>query len=97
MDPEFGIGIERYLFENDTLQLKSEIDTKIKQQSGKYLPFIRVNNTILTGANTGNILDGNTLFIQIKYYILPISEEDILNIELPLPNIDEDVSSQSLA
>ena len=35
MDPEFGIGIERFLFENNTMELRSAIDTRIKNQVRK--------------------------------------------------------------
>ena len=95
MDPEFGIGIERFLFENNTMELRSAIDTRIKNQVRKYLPFVQVRNTILSTQDSEVSLDSNSLFIEIKYFILPIAAEDILNIELPHINAAEEASSQS--
>ena len=96
MDPEFGVGIEKYLFENNTMELRTAIDTRIKNQVRKYLPFIQVRNLILSGTDADVTLDSNSLFIQIKYFILPIATEDILNIELPQIDAQEASSQSSL-
>tara|TARA_B100000287_G_scaffold411250_1_gene440511 strand:+ start:309 stop:743 length:435 start_codon:yes stop_codon:yes gene_type:complete len=95
MDPEFGIGIERFLFENNTIELRSAIDTRIKQQVRKYLPFIQVRNLIVSPEEDPMRMDPNSLFVEIKYFIAPIATEDILNITLPYSTVSEEGSSQS--
>ena len=80
MDSDFGVGIQRYLFENDSIQLRSNISSRIKQQVSKYLPFIKVRDVILPELNNAN---NNIITISIKYYIEPVSMEDVLNITLP--------------
>ena len=40
MDPDFGIGLRRYLFENDTIDLHDQIAENIKAQVKKYLSYI---------------------------------------------------------
>ncbi len=80
MDSDFGVGIQRYLFENDSIQLRSNISSRIKQQVSKYLPFLKVRDVILPELNNAN---NNIITISIKYYIEPVSMEDVLNITLP--------------
>jgi len=43
MDPEFGVGLKRYLFENGSPQLNTDIKIRIRQQVKKYMPFITIN------------------------------------------------------
>ena len=96
MDPEFGVGIERFLFENNTIELRSTLDTRIKNQVSKYMPFLQVRNTILSTETDGNIVDSNSIILRIKYYIAPIATEDVLNINVPyIDASSEEGSSQS--
>ena len=44
MDPEFGVGIRNYLFENTSIELTSQIEARIYEQTSKYLPFVDVTN-----------------------------------------------------
>ena len=80
MNTDFGVGIQRYLFENDTIELRSKLSSRIKSQVGKYMSFIKVRDVILTDIQQQN---SNFLRISIKYYIEPISMEDVLNITIP--------------
>ena len=45
MHPEYGIGIQNYLFENNTDALRTEIEHAIRTQSAYWLPYI-VNHRI---------------------------------------------------
>ncbi len=45
MYPEYGIGIQNYLFENNTEALRTEIEFQIQTQSAFWLPYI-VNHRI---------------------------------------------------
>ena len=47
MNTDFGVGIQRYLFENDTIDLRSKLSSRIKSQVGKYMSFIKVRDVIL--------------------------------------------------
>ena len=40
MDPNFGVGIRQFLFEQETRFLQQEIQQRIIQQVSKYLPFL---------------------------------------------------------
>ena len=80
MNTDFGVGIQKFLFENDTVELRSKISSRIKSQVSKYMSFIKVRDVIMPDVNEQN---NNFLTISIKYYIEPISMEDVLNITVP--------------
>ena len=79
MDPEFGVGIRNYLFEQNHSTTHQEIDLKIKNQVNKYMPFLDVRTVIL---GPDEIQDGNPnlLKIQIKYLITPLQIFDVMEI-----------------
>jgi len=80
MNSDFGIGIQKYLFENDTIELRTKLSSRIKSQVSKYMSFIKVRDVIMPDINEQQ---GNYLTISIKYYIEPISMEDVLSITVP--------------
>ena len=65
MDPKFGVGLSKYIFENFGADLNDEIITDIKEQVDRYLPYIYLNNVILQPAD----IDENILNITISYQI----------------------------
>lgn len=44
MDPNFGIGIKKYLFEQNIEYTHGEIKTKSLQQIKRYMPFLTISN-----------------------------------------------------
>jgi phage baseplate assembly protein W len=83
MDPNFGVGIQRYLFENDTIELRSRIGDRIKKQVSEYMPFLKVRETILPSINDlTSSADNHMITISVRYFIEAVSEEDILNINI---------------
>tara|TARA_Y100001938_G_scaffold134026_1_gene194032 strand:- start:198 stop:662 length:465 start_codon:yes stop_codon:yes gene_type:complete len=42
MDPEFGVGLQKYLFENASPVLLDDIRAEISNQFGKYLPYVEI-------------------------------------------------------
>jgi phage baseplate assembly protein W len=46
MDPEFGVGIRRFLFENNTPNTLSNIKNSIDSQVKKYMPFVGITNVL---------------------------------------------------
>ena len=82
MDPEFGVGIKKYLFQQNSYGTYSEIEGRIENQAKKYMPFITIENIIFTGP--GFLSDKEVLFetsagmadyfvaIQIKFKIIPL-------------------------
>ena len=77
MDPEFGIGLETFLFEPNAESVQMEISARIEEQVERYMSFIEVTDTYIIPEN-----DSNTLHITISYDILPLGEADIVTLSL---------------
>ena len=74
MQPEFGAGLKRFLFQNYGEISYGEIEFAIRDQTKKYLPHVKINNISFDAAN----IDTNTLSITINYSIPNIGAKDLL-------------------
>ena len=82
MDPDFGVGLQEFLHEQNTASLVGRISARIQSQVEEYMSFIEVQETYVgPDVNSLNPSD-NVLAISIKYSIIPISEDDVLSITL---------------
>ena len=66
MDPEFGVGIRRFLFSNFSEGVQAEIYDAIYKQVSIYLPAVTITNILFLNSDP----DTNTLSFQV-YYKLP--------------------------
>lgn len=82
MDPEFGVGIKRFLFENRTSATISAIRSKINSQVRKYMPFISITSVDFISDSQNE----NYLGITINYVISTLRTSDSLIIDLNLLN-----------
>jgi phage baseplate assembly protein W len=82
MDPNFGIGIQRFLFENDTLDLRNKISDRMRKQVEEYMPFIKIRETILPTLEDADRAGSHLLSIEVKYFIEDLSLEDVLSISI---------------
>ena len=83
MLPDFGVGLKRYLFEQDTGPQKAEIIGRIKSQVARYLDYIDVLKVdIATGDPELNGAEAYIYYIGITYYIKPLNVTEILNLEI---------------
>ncbi|HIA11076.1 MAG TPA: hypothetical protein EYN69_03265 [Flavobacteriales bacterium] len=74
MEPSFGVGLKRYLFENFSENVYAEIDTRIREQVNIYMPAIAIRE--IEFASTDQ--DNGHLAIFISYAIPAIAESDLL-------------------
>ena len=74
MDPNFGVGLRNYFFENFTAEVGESIKFRIVSQTKLYLSFIQINSIDL---NQGQNSLG-TLFIKIHYLIPKLGANDVL-------------------
>jgi len=75
MDPDFGIGLRTFLFEQNTPGTCSQIESKIRSQVGMYLPYLRIVNIRFDQPLEINNMAGNLLSIKVKYFIEPLQIE----------------------
>jgi len=90
MDPEFGAGIRKYLFEPSHVTTYMDIETRIRNQVRKYLPFIKIlgitfsTSPDMPGASVrgrkSDVLDGHFLGIKIAFKIIPLGITQILSL-----------------
>lgn len=74
MDPEFGVGIRQFLFENFNESTYTSIDVRIREQVSIYLPLISINEIEFGTSN----IDDNSLGIRIDFSIPDIAHRDLL-------------------
>ena len=66
-DPNYGVGLRRYMFEQNLPSVRSSIASAISSQISLYLPYLQVSD-IQVGA-TAQEIDSNTLSVKIIYSI----------------------------
>lgn len=79
MDSNFGVGIRRYLFEQDTFSVREELQNKIATQVSLYLNFIIIEEIDISPPNSN---DENIMYLRIRYKVPSINTNDELNIAL---------------
>ena len=81
MDSNFGVGIQRYLFEQNVQPTWADINERIRSQTKTYLPAIRINKIdFITAENTRDVND-NYLGLRIDFTIVPLKVRSLF--ELP--------------
>jgi len=74
MEPEFGVGLRTYLFQNFNEGTYAEIESKIRQQVAKYLPVVNIIGLSVDTAGQ----DSNQLGLSLKFSIPAIGATDLL-------------------
>lgn len=74
MDPEFGVGIRQFLFENFESDVYARIDQRIREQTSIYLPVVLIRS-IEFGRRPE---DENLLALRLEYTIPDIAVRDLL-------------------
>jgi phage baseplate assembly protein W len=72
MFPEFGVGIRRYLFEQNTTSTLGVIRSRIEQQVSTYLPYIRILDLSIDSPEVvGSVVetDKSRVLIRIRYSV----------------------------
>ena len=83
MDPNFGVGLDRFLFEPNDRSVVLEIGSRIETQLKRYMPFLVVKDFYFDDGTNDIKTNLNTLNMTIVYYINPLAEEDVLSINIP--------------
>ncbi len=81
MDPNFGVGLRRFLFEQDNEVTYGDIESKIRQQVKIYLPYLEIEEVSFKSANDAEeTIKNNMLSVGITYAIKPLQSFDSINI-----------------
>jgi phage baseplate assembly protein W len=83
MDPKFGVGLNTFLFEQNTPFLKDDIRGRIMSQVEKYLPFVEIQQiTMITSDDDPVNVQDNGLWMTISYFVVPLGQADILELNV---------------
>jgi phage baseplate assembly protein W len=74
-DPNYGVGIKRFLFELETVDIESSVETAISDQISVYLSYLNVRDIQVS-------LNNQEMRIAIKYTTSGISEVQMLNLTI---------------
>ena len=78
--PRYGVGLRRFIFENNTPEVKEEIKSLITNQINAYLSWLKVKDiNVFSGDEE---VDSNTLRIQIKYSVPKKINEEVFEVSL---------------
>ena len=78
MEPEYGVGIRRFLFQNFESDVFARIDSKIRDQVAKYMPAVQIKRLQFSNSDP----DTNTLSLYLEYSIPQIATSDLLEITI---------------
>ena len=82
MHPEFGLGLSKYLFENNTPDTYGDIASQISSQTQIYLPYIHIDNVDFSSPENNPGLFPYSLTVSIKFTIIPLQQSDVLQITI---------------
>ncbi|MDB2489872.1 GPW/gp25 family protein [Candidatus Pelagibacter bacterium] len=78
-DPQFGIGIQNYVFEMNTIETQAQINSKIRSQTNIYMSYITIREISLQRFENNE----NGLYIAITYYVPQINQQDQIVVDFP--------------
>jgi len=78
MTPDYGVGAKRFLFENFSDSVFSQIDSNLREQVTKYMPMIEIMQVRFDNASQ----DNNLLYMSIAYSIPGYGIADSLSIPI---------------
>jgi len=82
MDINFGVGLRRYLFEPNETATYVKIDERIRQQVQNYLPYISIFRIEFDANQASAAFYPHRLQISIAFQIVPLQQNQVLNIEV---------------
>lgn len=78
-DPSYGVGLRRYMFEQNLPSTRASMSAAIARQISTYLPYIQVSD-IQVGA-TSNDIDSNTIRVRIVYALPGDVVQEVFELE----------------
>jgi len=85
MDPNFGVGLRRYLFELNDSNTYSNISSRIREQTQRYLRYIRIDDIRFQIPEDNPDIFPHNLSVSILFTILPLQRSTALQIDVDQP------------
>lgn len=78
MNPDFGVGMKDFLFEQNVVQTQNAIASKINSQVSKYLPYINISDIKFATREEDPSLPPEYLRIAISFSVQSIGLAEVL-------------------
>ena len=84
MDPEFGVGLRNFLFEQNSVSTHGEIEARITNQTRMYLPYLDILKVEFstTTDDYPELYASNLLHIVVNYHIKPLDIYEVLDLSV---------------
>lgn len=79
-DPNYGVGLRRFMFEQNLPSVRSSIASKISSQISTYLPYLRISD-IQVGA-TAEEIDENSMSIKVIYSLPDDVTQEVFELDM---------------
>jgi phage baseplate assembly protein W len=78
MNPDFGVGMKDFLFEQNVTQTQNAIASRINSQVNKYLPYINISDINFSTREQDDSLPPEYLRIAITFSVQSIGLAEVL-------------------
>ena len=75
MNPEYGVGLRNYLFDQNVGSVQSNLSSAIQNQARRYMPFLKIVEISFPESENPNVLN-----VRIRYSIPNVNIRDVLDI-----------------
>lgn len=82
MHPDFGVGLSRFLFENNTEGTYDVIRSRIHEQVNIYLSYIQIDDVNFSVREDNPDLFPNSIRVNIFFTIVPLKQSTSLQINI---------------
>ena len=76
MMPDFGVGLRRYLFENDANFISADIEDRIFEQFNSYMNFVEIVEIRFATSDDSPNIKENEMAIKLSYRITVLDTFD---------------------
>jgi phage baseplate assembly protein W len=80
MDPSFGVGLRKFIFEQNRGSVQGDIEAKIRQQVNKYMSYVVLNEVRFNDSVDDIEFNDYSIVVSVYYYITPLNIQDRLDL-----------------
>ena len=82
MDIDFGVGIRRYLFRQNVTETHDMLNTRVREQIARYLPYIKIMDLQVDSPISNPSMPENLMALRLVYKIDPYDQTDVLELSI---------------
>jgi phage baseplate assembly protein W len=79
MIPNYGVGLKRVIFQQNTEEVRDAIKERIQEQISRFLDYVKVQNIEIFSEDNSD-LPSNYISIKINYFVPSLSYSQVLSL-----------------